>query len=133
MALQLDVTTRNALLDAIEVSVGTLPHLKFISGAVPANTAASDPGTVLADMALPSDWMSAAASGVKALLGSWSAVAVASGTIGHFRLFDSGATCRAQGTVTATGGGGDITVDNPACVAGQLVTEVTFTLTSPNA
>jgi hypothetical protein len=133
MAWQFDVTTRNAALDARESSIGVSPHLKFITGAVPANTGTSDPGTVVADLALPSDWMAAASGGVKALAGLWQATASASGTIGHFRIFDSGAVCRAQGTVTITGGGGDITVNNPDCATGQVVTITTLTWTEGNA
>ena len=38
-----------------------------------------------------------------------------------------------QGTVTATGGGGDLTLDTITIVAGQQVTITQFTLTAPGA
>ena len=38
-----------------------------------------------------------------------------------------------QGTVTATGGGGDMTVDNVVFAAGQSFTVTGFTLTAGNA
>ena len=91
--------------------------------------------TLLAEMTLPSDWMAAASSGSKALSGTWQdASANATGTAGHFRLYDSGGTtCHAQGTVTATGGGGDLTLDNTSIASGQSVTITSFTITAGNA
>jgi len=49
MAVQLSVTARNARLDAIETAVGTSPILRIRTGAAPANCAAADAGTVLAE------------------------------------------------------------------------------------
>lgn len=99
MALQLSVAVRNALLDAIETAAGASPTLEIRSGAPPANAAAADTGTLLASMALPADWMAAAASGAKALLGTWQdASADATGTAGHFRI-KQGVTTHLQGTV----------------------------------
>jgi len=135
MALQYSVAVRNAQLDAVEVTVSTAPLLRIYSGSAPANCAAAASGTLLAEMTLPSDWMAAASSGSKALSGTWQdASANATGTAGHFRLYDSGGTtCHAQGTVTATGGGGDLTLDNVSIASGQSVTITSFTITAGNA
>jgi len=133
MTIQLDTTTRNAIVDAIEASIGASPTLKLRTGAQPASTATADSGTVLATLPLPADWMSAAADGAKALLGTWAdASADASGTAGHFRVYDSAGTCRMQGSATITGGGGNLTLDNPVLVATQTVTITDFTLTAPH-
>lgn len=133
--MQLSEAVRNARLDAIEASIGTSAVLKIRTGAPPANCAAADSGTVLATLTLPSDWMAAASGGSKALAGSWSdASADATGTAAHFRLYASdGATCGLQGTVTATGGGGDMTVDNTSFASGQAFSVTSFTLTDGNA
>lgn len=135
MALQYSVTVRNAQLDAVETTVGTAPLLRIYSGSAPANCAAAASGTLLAEATLPSDWMAAANSGSKALSGTWQdASANATGTAGHWRLYDSGGTtCHAQGTVTATGGGGDMTLDNTSIASGQSVTITSFTITAGNA
>jgi hypothetical protein len=135
MALQFSTSVRNALLDAIESTISTSAVLKIRSGSVPATCATADSGTVLASLTLDSDWMAAASSGSKAKAGTWSdASADATGTAGHFRLYASdGTTCHMQGTVTATGGGGDMTVDNTSFSAGQTFTVTTFTLTAPGA
>jgi len=135
MALQYSVTVRNAQLDAVETTVGTAPLLRIYSGSAPANCAAAASGTLLAEATLPSDWMEAASSGSKALSGTWQdASANATGTAGHWRLYDSGGTtCHAQGTVTATGGGGDMTLDNTSIASAQSVTITSFTITAGNA
>lgn len=45
----------------------------------------------------------------------------------------SGTVCHEQGTITATGGGGDMTVDNTSIASGQTVTVTTKTFTEGNA
>lgn len=135
MALQLSVAVRNARLDAIETTTGATAVLKIKSGAAPATCATADSGTVLATCTLPADWMAAAASGSKAKSGTWEDTSAdATGTAAHFRLYASdGTTCHAQGTVTVTGGGGDMTVDNVSFAAAQAFTVTGFTLTDGNA
>ncbi len=90
---------------------------------------------MLATLNLPSDWMAAASGGTKAKSGTWEDTSAdATGTAAHFRLYASdGTTCHAQGTVTATGGGGDMTVDNVSFASGQSFTVTGFTLTAGNA
>ena len=135
MALQYSVSVRNAQLDAFETAIGTSAVLKIRTGSVPATCATADAGTVLATLTLPSDWMAAASSGSKAKNGTWEDTSAdATGTAAHFRLYASdGTTCHAQGTVTVTGGGGDMTVDNTSFASGQAFTVTTFTITAGNA
>jgi hypothetical protein len=135
MALQYSVAVRNARLDVVESTTGTSAILRMRSGSVPATCATADAGTVLATVNLPSDWMNTASGGVKTFLGTWTdASADATGTAAHFRIYDSGGTvCHIQGTVTATGGGGDMTVDSTSFTAGQTFTVTGFTLTAGGA
>jgi hypothetical protein len=135
MALQFSVAARNGMLDAYESAVGTSAVLKLRTGAQPANCAAADSGTVIATLNLPSDWMAAASGGTKTKSGTWQdSSADAAGTIGHFRLYASdGTTCHAQGSVTITGGGGNMTVDNTVVEAGQVITVTGYTYTAGNA
>lgn len=134
MTIQLSTTVRNAMLDAIETAVGTSPILRIRTGAAPANCATADSGTVLATMTLPSDWLAAASGGSKVLSGTWQdASADATGTAAHYRIYDSGGTvCHEQGTVTATGGGGDLTLDNVSIASGQTVTITSYSRTAGN-
>jgi hypothetical protein len=90
---------------------------------------------VLATLNLPSDWMAPAANGVKQMAGIWQDLSAdATGQAGHFRIKDStGTVCHIQGTVTATGGGGDMEVDNVNFAAGQQFTITAFQITTGNA
>lgn len=134
MTLQYSVAVRNAQLDQVESVIGTAAKLQIRTGAPPANCAAANSGSLLLEMSLPSDWMNAAGSGSKTKLGTWSGAATGTGTAGHFRMFDSGDTaCGIQGTITATGGGGDMTLDSTSVTAGQTITINTFTLSAGNA
>lgn len=135
MAIQFSVAVRNARLDAFETTAGASAVLRIRTGAAPANCAAARTGTILATVNLPADWMAAASGGTKALSGTWQdASADNAGTAAHFEIMDSGlTTCHMQGTVTATGGGGDMTVDNTSFTAGQQFTVTAFTLTDGNA
>lgn len=135
MAIQLSVAVRNGRLDSIETTIGTSAVIKIRTGTVPADCATADSGTVLATVNLPSDWMAAASGGSKTLSGTWQdASADATGAAGHFRLYDTtGTTCHLQGTVTATGGGGDMEVNSTSFTTGQQFSVTTFTLTDGNA
>ena len=131
MPLQYSVAVRNAKLDVVESTIGTTPSLEIRTGAPPATCASADTGTVLATITLPSDWMAAASSGTKSILGTWTdASADASGTAGHFRI-KQGATCHIQGTVGTSGA--DMIVDSVSFTAGQQFTVTAFTLTAGNA
>lgn len=133
MTLQFSVAARNAQLDAIETAIGVSPTLEIRTGAVPATCATADAGTVLATMTLPSDWAAAASGGAKSLLGTWQDLSAdATGTAGHFRI-KGGGSCHMQGTITATGGGGDMTMDNTSLAVSQSVTVTTMTLTAGGA
>ena len=133
MGFQFSTQVRNDFLDALETSVGTSPTLKIWSGSVPANCAAADTGTTLATMTLPSDWLAVASGGTKSLAGTWQDLSAdATGTAGFFRIYQ-GATCHMQGTITVTGGGGDMTLDNTSIASGQQITVTSFTLTGGGA
>ncbi len=142
MAVQLSVELRNARLDQFESSAGFNANatvggiLTIREGAKPADCATANSGTLLVTINLPLDAMAPAGSGQKAKSGTWQDLtADAAGTAGHFRIHQATAPtiCAMQGTVTATGGGGDLQLDNTVIAAGQQVTVTTFTLTDGNA
>lgn len=127
MAQQMSIAVSNARLDAIETAIGASPILRIRTGAVPANCAAADTGTVLATLTLPADWMSAAAASSKAKLGTWQdLLADATGTAAHYRIYDSvGTVCHNQGTYGLSGT--DMIGDSVNFTAGQSFTINTFT------
>lgn len=132
--MQIADAVANAMLDAWEAAIGADPILRLRTGAPPANLAAASTGTIIASMTLPTDWMGAAAARSKAKSGTWQDLSADNaGTIGHYEIVASNGTTRLeQGTVTASGGGGDMTVDNTNVAAGQQVTVTTFTRSMPN-
>jgi hypothetical protein len=135
MAFQFSTAARNAWLDAIEAAIGTGAILRIRSGAAPANCAAADTGTVLATLNLPSDWLAAASGGSKAMSGTWQDLtADAAGTAGHFRIYDSGGTvCHIQGTITVTGGGGDMQLATVTVSVGLEVVVSSFAINAGGA
>jgi hypothetical protein len=134
LAIQYKISTINNRLDQIETDAGTAPLFRIYSGAMPAACVTAASGTKLSDDALPSDWMGNAASGVKSKAGTWTLNGIAAGTAGYFRILDSGAAATyMQGTVTATGGGGDMTMDNAVIANTQVITVNTFAITGGNA
>lgn len=132
--MQLSTTVRNARLDVIESTIGTAPLLQIFTGTKPANCAAADTGTKLVEMTLPSDWLAAASSGTKSKSGTWASTGITGGTAAHFRIKDSGGTtCHIQGTVSATGGGGEVVLDNAVIATSQAVSISTWVFSAGNA
>lgn len=133
MAFQIDDVSANVMLDAYETSVGTTPVLRLFTGAPPANCAAANSGTLLSTITLPSDWLTSATARAKTILGVWQDNNVpGAGTAAHFRLYQSnGTTCRGQGTVTVTGGGGDMQINSVVFAAGQFFQITAINLSMP--
>lgn len=134
MALTKSTAIANAQLDVYETVIGASPILRIRSGSMPATVATASSGTVLASCTLPSDWMAAASSRSKAKSGTWEDTSAdATGIAAHFEIVASdGTTVGMRGTVTATGGGGDMTVDSTSFTAAQAFTVSSFTITSGN-
>jgi hypothetical protein len=141
MSVQWGTTLRNALLDQITTQYGNTPHIEIWSGSAPANCAAASTGTKLAKFDVAGNvgtYDDAAASGSKNILAAASVpistTGLATGTAGYYRVFKSDdTTCVEQGTVTASGGGGDMTIDNTTINSGQTVQITGFTKTAPGA
>lgn len=135
MTVQWSTTLRNALLDQWESTIGTSAIVQIRSGSAPENCAAADSGTLLAEFDLASDWASAASGGSKSLAGlPVETTAVASGEAGHYRIKDStGATCHEQGSVSSTGGPGDMILDDTSIDSGQAVQITAWAKVAPGA
>lgn len=132
----LNIAVRNSILDCL-FNAGTALAIfdngtaEFRSGAAPgADNAAT--GTVIASVALGADAMTAAASGSVSKNATWQDLSADNaGTIGHARFKSSDGLKVIEFTVTATGGGGEITVDNTVLTAGQQFTVTGFSVTMP--
>jgi hypothetical protein len=131
MAISYKTSTGNYYLDQLydnKFPAGSLFSIRTGAAAGPDNAAG---GTALVTITTPATPWAAAASKSKAKSGTWSNAAAATGTAAHYRFTNAGDTEREEGTVTATGGGGDATVDNTSIATGQTVTVNTFTRTAP--
>lgn len=135
MTRQFSTLARAAMANAYETLVGASPRLQIRTLAQPANCAAADVGTLLVEIPLPADWLTDPGTGAKALAGVWTAAAVGTGAAGHYRIKDAtGSTfTHEQGSVTAIGGGGDMTLQNTSIATGQQVTVTAYSLVMPNA
>lgn len=128
MAVSYSTATRNAKADAVgtKLSGGTV---EIYSGSQPAdaNTAAS--GTLLATVTLGT--APAASAGVVTMPDPASVNAVATGTAGWFRAKSSTAATVLDGSVTATGGGGQMQLSSVSLTSGAPVDLSSFTYTEP--
>lgn len=119
MAINVNDALANSILAGIQTIFdgGTL---EFRTGSRPATAGAAATGTVVASITLPTPSFATPASRSMAKAGTWEDTSAdASGTIGYARMKNTGDTQRIDFTVTATGGGGDIQVDNTVLAAGQ--------------
>ena len=134
--MQYSVAIRNARLDVVETTINAdVPRLLIFEGSIPANCAAADAGTVLVNTVLPSDWLAAASGGQKSIANNpWALTGIAAGNGQYFRIKNNAnSACHIQGSVSATGGGGDLQLNNTNIANGQDVNITAFTLTAGNA
>lgn len=130
MTTRLDNTLRSVMADAAatEFAGGTID---IYSGSQPASAEDAATGTLLCTVDLPNPAFDAAVDGVASKTGSWYGVAVADGTAGWFRMYDSGKTKHKDGAITATSGGGEIEMDTTTVVTNGVVVINTATFTQP--
>lgn len=138
MAIKLTNATKNAAADAVvdRIDAGSgAGTIEIRSGSQPTNADDADAGTLLATLTF-TDPAFGAAGAVTAGLATASTItgdssADATGTAGYFAVKDSSGTKVFTGTITATGGGGDMTLVTTSIVSGQPVQITSFTYTQP--
>ena len=121
----------NALTALIDAGAGA-GTIQIRTGAQPATVATAVTGTLLATLTCADPAFGAASSGVStanAVTGDSSVDAT--GTAGYFRVFDSNAVAIEDGNITATGGGGDMTLDSVSLVAGGTANITAWTISHP--
>jgi hypothetical protein len=134
VTIQFEQGLAHAMLDAMETNIGASPVLTLRSGAQPGTCGAADSGTLIATIAMAADAFSNAASWAKAIGAAIQDLSAdGGGTLGHWRIKTSGGTTKLQGSITATGGGGDMTVDNTTVTATQQIDVTSFAVNFPAA
>lgn len=136
MAIRLPTASRNAAVAAVanlvdaDVGAGTI---QIRSGAQPAT--ANDPasGTLLATITLADPAWSGPVAGVMTLDTTpvLTTTGVAAGNAGWFRMLDNSGDTILDGSVTVTGGGGDLELNTIAISIGLTVEITAGTLTMP--
>lgn len=135
MVLGLVTALRNALLDQFTARMdggSGAALLRIYDGTRPATGGAAT--TLLAELTLSDPSAAAAAGGVLTLSAiAQDAAANATGFATWFRIVQSdGTTHVMDGSVTATGGGGDIELNTVSIVTSAIVSVTAFTITAPN-
>lgn len=133
MTLGMATALRNARLDAITTFAGNGALLRIYDGTKPAT--GGTPTTKLAELTCGSPFAAGAAAGVLTLGAiTQDSAADATGNATWFRVVKSdGTTHVLDGTVTATGGGGDLELVTVSITTGQPVQVTSFTITEANA
>lgn len=133
MALGLNSTLRNNMLDEITARAGASALLRIYNGTQPATGGTAT--TLLAELTCNATFAAGASSGVLTLNAiTADSSANATGTATWFRIVASdGTTHVLDGTVTATSGGGDMELSSTSINAGDAVSITSATITIGNA
>lgn len=130
MATQYSVAARTAQMSQLNTTIGANAQIIIYSGAAPANVGTAPTGTLLVQFAGNGTAFGAAASGVLTASAVAGVNAAAAGTAGYYRINTSAGVAVTQGTVTATGGGGDMVLTNTNIAAGQACTFSSLSITA---
>lgn len=129
MSLTIAAASAQAMGTALATNIGASAVLEIRSGAKPATPETAASGTLLVSITVSGSFSSTG--GVLTSADPASVAPAASGTAGHFRLKQSGGTAVLDGTVTATGGGGDMQLGSTTITTGVNVDLGVITLTVP--
>ena len=131
MALGYVTTLRNAQLDAITTAVGSAGKLQIYDGTRPATGGTAT--NKLAEFTLGSPFAAAASAGVLSPTLPSNVTALLTGTATWYRIVTSAAAFVMDGSVSATGGGGDCQLNSVAISSGATVSITAHTITCGNA
>ena len=135
MATRLPTAARNAACDAVVdlVDAGTgAGTVEVRTGSQPASADNAATGTLLATFTLADPAFGTASSGTAALAGApRSTTGVADGTAGWFRMKDSTGATVMDGSVTVTGGGGQLELNTTTISTGVNVQITSGSVTMP--
>jgi hypothetical protein len=119
MALTVSANAADAMGVALATNIGSAATIEIRTGTKPATPETAASGTLLATVAISGSFTSTG--GVLTAANPAAVTIAADGTAGHFRLKTSGGTAKIDGTVTATGGGGDMTLATLALSSGATL------------
>jgi len=123
-------TRVQAITQAFDAGAGA-GTIQIRSGTRPATPTTTATGTLLATVTLVDPAFGSATAGVATIADPAGVTAAATGTASWFRGFDSTGAAVCDGSVTATGGGGDLTLASTSVVSGTTVDITGGTFTDP--
>lgn len=137
MATRIPTAVRNAAVDAVVDRVdaaATAGHVEIRTGAQPANANSAASGVLLADVTLadPAFGAGGAVNPGQAdadVVPDVETVGVADGDAGWFRVYDGDDNTVWDGSVTATGGGGDMELNTVTISTGVAFQIVSWAIT----
>ena len=132
---KISTASRNAACDAIVdlIDAGSgAGTLTVRTGAPPTNVSDSDSGTLLGTLTMSATAFGASSGGTATADTITSdPSADATGTAGHFRIYDSDSNCICQGTAGVSGDSPDLVLDSASIVAGGTIAVTSLTITVP--
>ena len=135
MTVRLLDATRNAGVDAMLAlaNAGGAGSIQIRSGTQPATAGTAASGALLVTIPLANPGFTAASAGTGVVASTpRTATGVANGTAGWFRVLSGGGATVFDGSVTATGGGGDLTLATTTVSIGLEVNVTGGGLTIPS-
>ena len=135
MAIRISNAMAKAMLDAgLDLLDGGTIDIR--TGAAPTNVEDAATGTLLGTCTFNATAFPASADGTDKATATANAItddaaADATGTAGYFRAKSSGATAHMQGSITATGGGGDLELATTSVVANAIISITGFVVNLP--
>lgn len=131
MSISISAATANSMATALATAIGSASTIEIRSGAKPATPETAASGTLL--VSVPVSGSFTASGGSITASDPAAASPAASGQAGYFRVKTSGGTAVLDGTVSATGGGGDMVLGSTTITTGTNVDLGVPTFTVPVA
>jgi hypothetical protein len=123
----------NGVVDLLDV--GGAGYIEIRTGAQPASVGTAATGTLLGTLPLSATAFGAATTASPSVATANAitsdTAADATGTAGWFRAYSGGAAAVIDGSITATGGGGDMELDSVSIVAGGTIAVSSWTVSMP--
>lgn len=116
MAISISAVLAQAMAAAAATDIGSGSSIRIYSGSKPSTPETAATGTLLVTIPIAGSFTASA--GTLTAADPASASPAASGTAGYFRVFTSGSTAKLDGTVSATGGGGDMQLGSTTVTTG---------------
>lgn len=134
MAIRISAATRTAMMQALATAIGSGAKWNIYSGSVHNDGVGTTPGGIkLATLTTSGAFSSSITDGVLTCTVPAADTNTVQGIAGCFQVTTSGNTAILDGTVTATGGNGDLVLNSTAVTTGGSLSITAASFTAGNA